>query len=147
MPSSLPLASVLPSGLNATLLTQSVCPVRGHFVLPCDGVPQPHRIVVTPTGNRATIWTIRYTINRGRMPREYRFFFTRDSVPTIEPCRRNPHRQSCYHPGLYATLLTRICLLNINFSSLVTASHNRVCPVSIAFSLPVTASHNRTVSS
>ena len=47
--SSLPLARVLPSGLNATELTPSVWPVSGCADLTVAGhIPQPHRLVALP---------------------------------------------------------------------------------------------------
>ena len=55
------------------------------FGLTCNNVPQPHRTVTTPTGERATIWTIRYSTNGKVRTREGGFGLTRNNVPQVHP--------------------------------------------------------------
>ena len=50
VPSALPLARVLPSGLNATEKTESVCACEGRDTAEADHVPQPHRAIAAAAG-------------------------------------------------------------------------------------------------
>ena len=71
-------------------------PRESGFMLPCVGVPQPHRSVPTPTGERVPIGTERDTKDQVRMPQSG-FVLPRDGTPTAAPpahshWRAYPHR-------------------------------------------------------
>ena len=66
-PSRPPLASVPPSGLNATLMTSSVCPSIVRRCAPVAASHRRHRIVKTPACQRSAIRAERYASNIIRM--------------------------------------------------------------------------------
>ena len=69
--SALPEASRCPSGLNATLITVSVCPVSGVADrLAGVGVPQPHRVVGAGGGQPVPVGAERHTEHLARLPGE-----------------------------------------------------------------------------
>ena len=71
MPSSLPVATVCPSGLKETLLTTDVCPVRVRRGLPRVHIPKYAPCCPQlPVAERLPIWTKRHAYDPTRMPRE-----------------------------------------------------------------------------
>jgi hypothetical protein len=59
----LPLASVLPSGLQATELTCAGVAAQGAQQLPAPAIPQLHRVVPTAAGQRLAVRTPRHRVN------------------------------------------------------------------------------------
>ena len=70
VPSALPLAIVVPSGLNDTLETHIRMSSEGADMVACVGVPQTDGFVPTPTCYSGAIRTKRYTQDIIRMSSE-----------------------------------------------------------------------------
>jgi hypothetical protein len=62
----LAVAMVWLSGLKLTLVTVSLCPL-GFVEFPIP-IPEPHRAVITSSGDRLTVWTKTYSPDLIGMP-------------------------------------------------------------------------------
>ena len=124
--SQLPLASVSPSGLNATLRTVAVCPVRSACAPPCR-IPETDGLIPTPRRERPAIGTECNALTLSVCPVSVRL-----CVPDAVSQRRmvlSPLPDARVRPsGLNAMLLTL-----------------SVCPVSVCLCVPDAASQRRMV--
>ena len=121
--SALPVASVLPSGLNAMLMgLRSVCPVSFRFSSQRRSIPQPHGMIVpirAPPGKRLSIRTDYYINHIAGTTGARSFQFPRLGIPQVDcpiPAlteQRLPIRTECdiidisRPPGDYPVLFPR----------------------------------------
>ena len=123
-----PEARVFPSGLHATLETESSVPLQGRQQFARGGLPELHRPVIRTRGQGLSIRTPRYAVK----PRQCAPARSSAVCPWRPPraslsCHREPEAR-VFPSGLQATLKTA-----------------SVCPCKVASSLPVAASQSFTV--
>ena len=81
--SELPETMRLPSGLNATLVAPSVCPLRVEDLLAGAGIPHLHRLVRAARGDAFAVGAERHAVDAAGVPLEGEDFLAGRGVPHL----------------------------------------------------------------